>query len=83
MEGLGLVCAVGVRRLGLGGSALVEFDPNCRGQGPRINLTRFHGIFGPNHRLRAQIVPGKRGRGAGQPQAAGEGEKCLSLAMLR
>jgi hypothetical protein len=37
---------------------------------PRVNLTRFHGIFAPNHRLRAQIVPGKRGRGAGQ--AAGE-----------
>lgn len=42
---------------------------------PRINLTRFHGCFAPNHRLRAQIVPAKRGRGAGQHHAAGEGEK--------
>ena len=32
---------------------------------PRVNLTRFHGCFAPHHRLRAQIVPGKRGRGAG------------------
>ena len=31
---------------------------------PRVNLTRFHGCFAPHHRLRAQIVPGKRGRGA-------------------
>src|SRR5216683_2549928 len=47
---------------------------------PRVNLTRFHGCFAPHHRLRAQIVPGKRGRRAGQTsagptQAAGEGEK--------
>jgi len=26
---------------------------------PRVNLTRFHGVFAPNCRLRAQIVPGK------------------------
>jgi hypothetical protein len=45
------------------------------GSQPRINLTRFHGCFAPNHRLRAQIVPAKRGRGARQHQAAGEWEK--------
>ena len=28
---------------------------------PRINLTRYHGIFAPHHRLRAQIVPSARG----------------------
>jgi len=28
-----------------------------------VNLTRYHGVFAANHRLRAQIVPGKRGRG--------------------
>jgi hypothetical protein len=27
-----------------------------------VNLTRYHGVFAANHRLRAQIVPGKRGR---------------------
>jgi hypothetical protein len=26
---------------------------------PRVNLTRFHGVFAPHHRLRAQIVPGR------------------------
>jgi hypothetical protein len=45
-------------------------DDAPQSKAPRVNLTRFHGIFAPNHRLRAQIVPGKRGRGAGQ--AAGE-----------
>jgi hypothetical protein len=30
---------------------------------PRVNLTRFHGIFAANHRRGAQILPGKRGRG--------------------
>src|SRR5208282_3589793 len=24
---------------------------------PRIHLTRFHGVLGPNHRLRRQVVP--------------------------
>jgi hypothetical protein len=42
---------------------------------PCVNLTRFHGIFAANHRLRAQIVPGKRGHGARPPPAAGEEEK--------
>jgi hypothetical protein len=30
---------------------------------PGVNLTRYHGVFAANHRLRAQIVPGQRGRG--------------------
>jgi hypothetical protein len=42
---------------------------------PRVNLTRFHGVFSANHRLRAQVVPGQRGRGDGQAQAPGAGEK--------
>lgn len=25
---------------------------------PGVNLTRYHGVFAPNHRLRARIVPG-------------------------
>jgi hypothetical protein len=28
---------------------------------PRVNLTRYHGIFSAHHRLRAQIVPSARG----------------------
>ena len=29
---------------------------------PRVNLTRYHGVFAPNSHLRAQVVPGQRGR---------------------
>jgi hypothetical protein len=38
---------------------------------PGVNLTRYHGVFAPNHGLRAQIVPAQRGRGAAD--AAGQG----------
>ena len=31
---------------------------------PRVNLTRYHGVFAPNHRLREQVTPAKRGRHA-------------------
>ncbi len=31
---------------------------------PGENLTRYHGVFAPNHRARAQIVPSRRGRDA-------------------
>ena len=30
---------------------------------PRVNLTRFHGIFAPNSNYRALVTPAKRGRG--------------------
>ncbi len=30
---------------------------------PRVNLTRFHGIFAPNSKLRVQVTPAKRGSG--------------------
>ena len=30
---------------------------------PRINLTRFHGVFAPNSRYRAMVTPSKRGKG--------------------
>ena len=29
---------------------------------PRVNLTRFHGIFAPNSRWRARITPARRGK---------------------
>jgi len=29
---------------------------------PRVNLARFHGVFAPNSRYRAQITPAGRGR---------------------
>jgi hypothetical protein len=30
---------------------------------PRVNLTRFHGVFAPNSKHRARVTPGKRGKG--------------------
>jgi hypothetical protein len=30
---------------------------------PRANLTRYHGLFAPNSRYRAQVTPAKRGKG--------------------
>ena len=29
---------------------------------PRVNLTRFHGVFAPNSEYRARVTPAKRGR---------------------
>ena len=29
---------------------------------PRVNLTRFHGVFAPNSKHRALVTPGKRGK---------------------
>jgi hypothetical protein len=30
---------------------------------PRVNLTRFHGVFAPNSKHRIHVTPAKRGRG--------------------
>jgi len=30
---------------------------------PRVNLTRFHGVFAPNSKRRVDVTPGKRGKG--------------------
>jgi hypothetical protein len=30
---------------------------------PRVNLTRYHGVLAPNHRLRRLVTPARRGRG--------------------
>ncbi len=30
---------------------------------PRVNLTRFHGLFAPNRKHRALVTPAKRGKG--------------------
>ena len=29
---------------------------------PRVNLTRYHGVFAPNHPLRDQVTPARRGQ---------------------
>src|SRR5690606_10687069 len=31
---------------------------------PRVNLTRFHGVFAPNSAHRVTITPARRGKGA-------------------
>jgi hypothetical protein len=39
-------------------SRLVSLVPK-----PRVNLIRFHGVFGPNSTYRALVTPAKRGKG--------------------
>jgi hypothetical protein len=39
-------------------SRLVSLTPK-----PRVNLTRFHGVFAPNSKHRALVTPAKRGKG--------------------
>ena len=34
---------------------------------PRVNLTRYHGLFAPNSRHRARVTPAKRGKGNSPP----------------
>jgi hypothetical protein len=31
---------------------------------PRVNLTRYHGVFAPNSQHRALVTPARRGRGS-------------------
>ena len=42
---------------------------------PRVNLTRYHGVFAPNSKLRAQVTPAKRGKGSQPKRADGQDEK--------
>ena len=35
---------------------------------PRVNLTRFHGVFAPNSKHRALVTPAKRGKGSIQKE---------------
>jgi hypothetical protein len=41
---------------------------------PRVNLTRFHGVFAPNSKHRAAVTPARRGRG-NKPKAAEAGQE--------
>jgi Putative transposase len=38
---------------------------------PRVNLTRFHGVFAPNSRYRGQVTKAKRGRGGQRATTGG------------
>ena len=49
---------------------------------PRVNLTRFHGVFAPNSRLRKQVTPAQRGRHAATqvPKTASERQAAMTWA---
>jgi hypothetical protein len=40
---------------------------------PRVNLTRFHGVFAPNSKHRVQVTSAKRGKGS-HPKAPDEAQ---------
>jgi len=42
---------------------------------PRVNLTRFHGVFAPNSKHRALVTPAKRGKGSKPKDADGQDEQ--------
>ena len=42
---------------------------------PRVNLTRFHGVFAPNSKHRALVTPAKRGKGSKPKAADGQEEQ--------
>ena len=46
---------------------------------PRVNLTRYHGVFAPNHRLREQVTPAKRGRRKAQTTDEPEPARHVSM----
>ncbi|MCP4044523.1 MAG: IS91 family transposase [Gammaproteobacteria bacterium] len=48
---------------------------------PRVNLTRFHGVFAPNSKHRIQVTPSKRGKGS--KRVVGEEAQCQSPAERR
>jgi hypothetical protein len=35
---------------------------------PRVNLTRYHGVFAPNSKYRVEVTPAKRGQGRSHPE---------------
>ncbi len=52
---------------------------------PRVNLTRFHGVFAPNSKHRAQVTPARRGKGnpgkvSDEPQTPAERRASMTWA---
>lgn len=45
---------------------------------PRVNLTRFHGVFAPNSKHRIHVTPAKRGRGRKEQKPQAWDEKTLA-----
>jgi ribosomal protein S27E len=55
---------------------------------PRVNLTRFHGVFAPNSAHRAQVTPAKRGKGnkactADSPEDTTPAERRAAMSLKR
>ena len=50
---------------------------------PRVNLARFHGIFAPNSRWRAQVTPAGRGKRVSPAKNATEPEKHRAMTWAR
>ena len=46
---------------------------------PRVNLTRYHGVFAPNSQLREPVTPARRGRR--HPETAAEPAPARHLSM--
>ena len=44
---------------------------------PRVNLTRYNGVFAPNSKYRAAVTPAKRGKG-NKPKVTDEGQEQTS-----
>ncbi len=42
---------------------------------PRVNLTRYNGVFAPNSRYRARVTPAKRGKGTKRPSTGDSDEQ--------
>ncbi len=49
---------------------------------PRVNLTRFHGVFAPNSAHRARVTPAKRGKGS-KAKGADEGHFQAATGAIR
>ena len=64
--------ACALRRTGLAG--IGSHPPRCVPK-PRVNLTRFHGVFAPNSAHRAQVTKAHRGKGASARAAAETDER--------
>jgi hypothetical protein len=51
---------------------------------PRMHLTRYHGVFAPNSRLRAAVTPAKRGVKAAQPaQPSGQTPRHVAMSWAK
>ena len=50
---------------------------------PRVNLTRFHGIFAPNSRWRARITPSRRGKRRAEDKSMPAAEKHKAMTWAR